>query len=341
MRKTCIVLLLVAVCAMGSVFAGGSTDGKSKPVIMVWYPNESGEDLKSSRDAIAQIIEGALGRKVEHRLTTDYNIAIEAISNKQAHIGFFGAQGYVEAHKKNPNVLPLVVNSGTSGTIKDAIYYSWLAVRSGEEAMYKAGNGYSVDNIQGKKFSWVSTSSTSGFKVPSSGIVSYFGKKPVWKDLKAENLLEGGAGKFFSDVLFGASHQGSAINLLMGKADVAAFCDTVLAPYMELASGTENSVGAVYSIRSDTAEPFLNMIGKKIVIIQSTPVLNGPFAVDTGRFTPEELSKLKAAFTSDATAKNEFIFIPKGASQKGSFSSGQRFLTVEDSFFNPIRDLSK
>lgn len=340
MKKTAFLALMFALCAVSTAFAGGSADNKSKPIIMVWYPNESGEDMKPAREALGKVVADALGRTVEHRLTTDYNIAIEAIANKQAHIGFFGAQGYVEANTKNPKVLPLVINSGASGTIKDAIYYSWLAVRPGDEGQYKAGNGYSLDNIVGKKFSWVSTSSTSGFKVPSSGIVNYFKAKPEWKDLKAADLLEGGSDKFFSEVLFGSSHQGSAVNLLTGKADLAAFCDTCVANYMELISGTENTPGAVYGVRKDTAEPFTEMVGQKYVVIKSTPVLNAPFIINTALFTSDELKTLKTAFTSETTTKNEFIFVPKGATQKGAFVAGQRFLVVEDSFFKPIRDLN-
>lgn len=43
-----------------------------------------------------------------------------------------------------------------------------------------------------KEFSFVSNSSTSGFKVPSAGIVSYFGKMDKWKNIKVADLLEGG-----------------------------------------------------------------------------------------------------------------------------------------------------
>ena len=39
---------------------------------MVWYPNESGNDLKAARDEIGKVIEEVTGKKVEHKLTTDY-----------------------------------------------------------------------------------------------------------------------------------------------------------------------------------------------------------------------------------------------------------------------------
>src|SRR5262249_12833922 len=127
-------------------------------------------ETKPARDAIAKIIQDATGKKVEHQTTTDYIIAIEALANGNADIGFMGPQGYIEANDKSKKVQPLVVLSGESGTLDDAIYHSWLAVRKGEDGAYKSGDGYSLDNIAGKKFSFVSNSSTSGFKVPSTNI---------------------------------------------------------------------------------------------------------------------------------------------------------------------------
>lgn len=339
MKKT--VAAIVMFFSIISLFAGGVADKKAKPIVMVWYPNESGEDLKGAREAVGALILEATGRTVDHKLTTDYTIAIEAIANNKADLGFFGAQGYVEANGKNPKVLPLVVNSGASGTLKDAVYYSWLNVKLGNEGMYKKGDAFSIDNIQGKKFSWVSTSSTSGFKVPSAGIVAYFGKKSEWTGLKADALLEGGKGRFFSEVLYGNSHQGSAVNLLTGKADVAAFCDACVVNYVEYVSGTENRPGAVYQVRKDAADPFTSLVGEKFVIIQSVPVLNAPFVLNTKLLSKEEIAKLGEVFTRESTAKNEMIFIPKGAAQKGLFRAGERFLAVDDSWFQPIRDLSK
>lgn len=59
----------------------------------------------------------------------------------------------------------------------------------------------------------MSTTSTSGFKVPSSGIVSEFGLD------SSDELLEGG--KFFSKCC-SATHVGSLVDLLSGDADAAA-----------------------------------------------------------------------------------------------------------------------
>lgn len=338
-----LILMVSLLAAAAGCSSQSATSQGGDTLTIAWYPNESGEDLKGARDEIAKVIEQATGKKVEHKTTTDYIIAIEAIASGNADLAFMGAQGYIEAHNKNNKVLPLVVPSGESGTLDDAVYYSWLAVKKGNEGQYKNGDRFSIDNIAGKRISFVSNSSTSGFKVPTSGILAYFNKKDQYKDLTAEDLMEGGEGKFFKEVLYGGSHQGSAVNLLTGKADVAAFCDTCVNNYVELVEGEPNKPGAVYRVKQDAAEPFNTVPGEEFVLISVTPVLNAPFVVNTETVSEEDVKKLIEAFTSDEVANNPKIFVPKDSDFAGLFSkkSGkERFVQVEDSWFNPIRELS-
>lgn len=338
-----LILMVSLLAAAAGCSSQSATSQGGDTLTIAWYPNESGEDLKGARDEIAKVIEQATGKKVEHKTTTDYIIAIEAIASGNADLAFMGAQGYIEAHNKNNKVLPLVVPSGESGTLDDAVYYSWLAVKKGNEGQYKNGDRFSIDNIAGKRISFVSNSSTSGFKVPTSGILAYFNKKDQYKDLTAEDLMEGGEGKFFKEVLYGGSHQGSAVNLLTGKADVAAFCDTCVNNYVELVEGEQNKPGAVYRVKQDAAEPFNTVPGEEFVLISVTPVLNAPFVVNTETVSEEDVKKLIEAFTSDEVANNPKIFVPKDSDFAGLFSkkSGkERFVQVEDSWFNPIRELS-
>lgn len=338
------VLSLIGALTIGvSMFVGCmGTDGKegSKGDIrIVWYPNESGGDLEEAREEIGKIVEKATGRKVTHKLTTDYLVAIEALSNDGAEIGFTGAQGYIEAKNKNDKIAPLVVPSGPSGTLDDAVYYSWLSVRSGEETDYKDGNDYSIKNIKGKKMSFVSNSSTSGFKVPSSSIVKEFKED----NLTAEDLMQGGKDKFFNEVLFGGSHQGAAVNLLTNKSDIGAFCDTVMTNYIDVVEGKVNGVGTKYKIKDNANEPFKNLKGKEFVAINSTPVLNSPFVINENLLSDEEIKNLKDAFAGEETTNNEKIFIKEGSDGKGFFTKTdkEKFLEVEDSWFNPVRELSK
>lgn len=346
MKKRLIAAALSALLAV-SLLAGcgqsGTKTEQSKNIVMVWLPNESGDSHKAAREEIGAIIEKSTGKKVEHKLTTDYAITVETMANNKAGIAWLGAQGYIEAHTKNPAVLPAVVSSGASGTLDDAVYYAWLAVMKGKEGEYASGSGYSMDNIRGKNFSFVTNSSTSGFKVPSASIVAHFSKTDAWKNLKATDLMEGGKDKFFKEVLFGGSHQGAALNLITGKADVAAFCDEVLNPYVRLVSGQANRPGAVYAIKEGAEEPFKNHVGKEYVLITSTPVLNSPFVINTKVISKEDQEKIIAALTSEEVAKNPKVFVPKGEKTTGMFSKtkNERFVKVDDAWFNPVRELSR
>ena len=316
-----------------------STGEYADTITLVWYPNESAEDYDVARREYARLIEEATGKKVEQKLTTDYAIAIESLANGTAQICFMGAQGYIEAKNANDAIEPLFVNSGASGTLDDAKYYSFLAVNKGDEGEYADGDSYSIDNIAGKRMSFVSNSSTSGFKVPTSSIISHFADQNLTED----DLIEGGEGKLFSQVLFGGSHQGSAFNLLSGKADVAAFCDTEIAPYAACTEGEANTTGSVYTINSDASAPFDTVTGKEFVVIQSTPVLNGPFAYNSDALDPADVKAIQDLFTSDEVTNNEVIFVPEDSENVGMFekSENERFVMVDDSWFDPIRDLGE
>lgn len=341
--------LLLLTFMMSVIFAGCSSSANSEKnngkdtLRIAWLPNESGADLVEAREEIGKAIEEKTGKKVEHQTTTDYIVAIEAIANGNADMAFLGAQGYIEAHNKNEKVLPLAVPTGPSGTLEDAVYNSWLAVQSKNADSYKNGEEFAIDSIQGKKFSFVSNSSTSGFKVPSTGIVDYFKQEGEYADLTSEDLLEGGKDKFFGEVLYGGSHQGSAVNLLTGKADVAAFCDTCVNNYVELADGKENETGAVYKVKENAAEPFNTVIGKEFTLISVTPVLNAPFVINTENVNEEEQKKLLEIMTSDEIANNEKIFVPEESEFSGLFkkTDAERLVEVEDDWFNPIRELTK
>lgn len=310
-------------------------------ITVVWYPNESASDYDGARTHFEELVAQATGKKVIDKVTTDYNIAIEALASGQAQICFMGAQGYVQAQASSADVKPLVVNTGASGTLADAIYFSWINVNKGEEQNYMKDGKYSIENIQGKKMSVVSNSSTSGFKIPTTNIINYFKTMDQWKDINTDALVEGDDDMFFSEVLFGGSHQGSAVNLLTEKADVAAFCDTELVMYANPVSGDNMTAGSIWEIKSDATAPFDTLVGKQFVILSSTPVINGPFAYNSSTISPEDVTAIQDLLTSDTVAGDTMIFVPKDSTNKSFFkkSGDERFVVPEDSFYDPIRAL--
>lgn len=327
--------------ASGSGAAAGSSDaqagGTNDPITIVWLPDNSSADLSAAREAIGAAVTAACGREAKLMTTTDYNVAIESIASGNAQMASLGAEGYVQANKKNKAVQAAFTNSDEEGGLDGACYYSRICVRTEDAAQYKEGSSYSIAALKGKSFSFVSATSTSGFKVPSAAIVGEFNLGG------SDELLEGG--KFFSEVLFGNSHAGSAVNLLAGDADAAAFDDADVDMYLELVSGEANTVGAVYKVSDSAEAPFDGLHGKQFTIIGITPVLNAPFCFNEDALDEETRTKILDYFCSDAVANNEKIFVnPEDENAKGIFEKDSEktcFVKVDDAWYDPIRKLSK
>lgn len=305
---------------------------------IAWLPNDSSDALASMRDEIAKAISKATGKKVESKLTTDYAIAIAALENGQAQIGWFGPNEYLTSHARDPKVIPLVVNTGPSGTLKDSLYYSRFVVLKKNAVKYQKDGVFGIDNIAGKRISFVSTNSTSGFNMPAAAILGQFTKEAKWSKLTKEDLTQGGSNKFFKQVMFGGSHQLSLVNVLTGRSDVSAVCDFLVTAYVDLLSGKDNTAGAVYAVKKDAGAPFAAVRGKEFVIIKSIPVLNPPVEVNSAYLSEKTMKQISDALTSDEVANNPKIFAPT-TSKSSEFTRPARFVKVTDSWYDPMRSV--
>jgi len=326
--------MLAVIMTIGAV---GCSTGP-KPIVVVWYPNESYTAYDDTRAEIGGLIEQATGRKVVHKTTTDYTIAIQSIASGSADIAMaMGAVGYIEAKNRNPNVDVLFVNADKNGKLDEAKYFSWICVNKADADRYMSGGAYSIDNIKGKSMSFVSNSSTSGFRVPTSLIISHF----TSDNLNEDKLITGGSDKFFREVLFGGSHQASAFNLISGKSEVAAFCDIELNTYVELKSGTENTVGAVYAVKQDATAPFNTVVGKEFVLIAVAPVFNGPNAYNPKNLSHDEIKAIRDLFTSSVVTNNRKIFYDRSVDPEAiglyNIASSKGYILVDDSWYDPYR----
>ncbi|MCL2653032.1 MAG: PhnD/SsuA/transferrin family substrate-binding protein [Propionibacteriaceae bacterium] len=319
-----------------SAAASNATSGDT--ITVVWYPNESASDFAPARDEIAKYITQATGKKVVNMTTTDYTIAIQAIASGKAQMAYMGAQGYVQANSQNSAVQAMFTYSGPSGTLSDALYYSRICVNTADAGQYVSNGTYSIENIAGKSISFVSQSSTSGWAIPTSAIVGFFKKDAQWANLKADDLAQGGSGKLFSNVLFGNSHQGSAVNLLTGKSQVAAFDDDDLTPYVKLTSGQASTPGAVYEVIQGASAPFDTLAGKQFTVISAYSVLNEPFVYNSQALSSDDAQKILAVMTSSQVTNDTLIFDPAG---KGLLpkTKNEQFVQVADSWYQSIRDL--
>ncbi|MBM6815958.1 phosphate/phosphite/phosphonate ABC transporter substrate-binding protein [Olsenella uli] len=322
--------------------AAGADAASLDKITMVWLPNESAAEFDAGREEFGRVLSEYAGVEVELMTTTDYNVAIEAIASGKAQMANLGAEGYIQAQEKNPNVHSLFTTADTEGTLDGAKYYSRIAVPADQLSEYEdssSATGYSIKNIKGKRMSFVTQTSTSGFKVPCNAIMAEFPDEVTSTD----ELAQPG---FFSQVLFGNSHPGSCVNLLQGDADVAAFDDIDVDMYLAVPEGERDAVnqpGAVYGVAEGAAQPFDRVQGKEFGIIQSTPVLNGPIVYNAD-VLPEDLKdKILAGMTSADVANNEQLFAPEDAEGTGAiWSKGDTagFIAVDDEWYDPIRELA-
>lgn len=332
-----VFLLLTGVlagCSSKSSASEKSGSNGSKKITMVFYPNESAKNFTALRKALQEELHKATGKKINIQTTTDYNVAIEAIASGKAQLAFMGADGYIQAHAQNSKVEPLLLQSGPDGTDKGASYRSYLMVPKDKADQYKKNGKYNIDKIKGEKASFVSTSSTSGFAVPTDEIQKHFKLK------NKDDLSEGG--KFFSKVLYGTTHPGSAINLLKGDVDVAAFDDGDLTPFLKVIEGSYDKVGSTFTVREDADKPFAEFKGKQLVNISVLPVQNGPFVVNTKALSKEDTDAIVKRFTSEKITENKDLFSDgkgKAATLWQKKSAKTKLLKVDDAWYKPTHEL--
>lgn len=332
-----VFLLLTGVlagCSSKSSASEKTGGNNSKEITMVFYPNESAKNFTASRKALQDELHKATGKKVNIQTTTDYNVAIEAIASGKAQLAFMGADGYIQAHAQNAKVEPLLLQSGPEGTTKGASYRSYLMVPKEKADEYKKDGKYNIDKIKGEKASFVSTSSTSGFAVPTDEIQKHFKLKDK------DELSEGG--KFFSKVLYGSTHPGSAINLLKGDVDVAAFDDIDLTAFLKVTEGSYDKPGSVFTVKDDADAPFAEFKGKQLVNISVLPVQNGPFVVNTKALSKTDVDAITKRFTSKDFTNNKNLF-SDGKSKTPTLwqkkSDKTVLLKVDDAWYKPTHEL--
>ncbi|MCD2257290.1 PhnD/SsuA/transferrin family substrate-binding protein [Lactobacillus sp. CC-MHH1034] len=343
MKKTSKLLLLalgvtlavgVSACSKQAQGADNSGSGDKDKITMVFYPNESAKDFDDSRAELQKKIEDATHKKVVMQKTTDYNVAIEAIASGKAQLAFMGADGYIQARSLNKKVNPLVVLSGPKGTLEGASYRSYLMVPKAKADAYKDGDQYSLKDVKGKKISFVSQSSTSGFAVPTDAIQREF-------KVKDKDTLSN-SGKFFSKVIYGNTHPGSAVNLLKGDADVAAFDDIDLYPYLKLTSGSYDKAGSEFTVKDDAKAPFQDLHGKTAVAIEVSPVQNGPLVVNDKALAKSDRDKIQKALTSKEFAEDKKLFTTPGSKTTSLFQktgADTHLLPISDSWYAPTHKL--
>lgn len=181
-------------------------------------------------------------------MTKDYKAAVDLLATEKVEIAYLAALTYVKAKQKNPNVEPIVMpidkNSGRP-------WYTAVIVADPAKGIQ------SLDGLKGKRFAFVSPSSTSGFLMP----MSQFNKQGI------------DPARDFALIKYPGSHDKVEADLASGKVDAIADDKPSF-----LRSQKAGKLGSQYK-----------------VIWESDPIPTGSIVVNTKKLPAELIASLKKA----------------------------------------------
>lgn len=217
-------------------------------------PSEGGADIVARFAPMADHLEQELGVPVETFSASEYIGVITAMQNKQVDVAYFGPKSYVEANRIAGAVAVAreLNDQGQEG------YYGIIIAR-------KDSGMTTLEDARGQTFGFVTPNSTSGFLVPSIGIIELTGERPE---------------AFFGEIRYTGSH-GSAIRaVLAGDLPVAA-TNTLDLIAMEQ-SGLDSSPlvelwrselipSSPIAVRGDLPQSFQDAIRDAVVSLSENP----------------------------------------------------------------------
>lgn len=234
--------LILTSLAMMILFTGcgGSTKGNT-PIILGFLPNESVPESKEFREGIAAELKEATGREVEIRRTDSYEALIDAMLAGEIHMTMSGGAQYIMA-KDDPmggENVEVLLTYAPDGNMSKAGYKGWIATKKGSK-LHKEIEAAGIEHdltpggeaekarmemLKGKRFGFVSYSSTSGFVVPRSILYGTFGAQGLGLVEDKDDFADPSKINFM-DITTAATgdHQGSANAVYNEVVDAGAFC---------------------------------------------------------------------------------------------------------------------
>ena len=188
--------------------------------LRVVFPSRTGStEVQRKANAIAKLLSNELKMPVE-AIVADDTAAVEALKSGRAEVAFLSSRPALKAEKLAGAKLYLAeVRNDYSG---GHTYRSVFVVRDDSELQKKGDSKENLEQLKGKKMSFTSPTSGSGFIFPVGELV----KQGLVPD---RDRLKG----FFSQVSYGGNYGGALQAVLRGQADVAAVSEYALkAPYI-------------------------------------------------------------------------------------------------------------
>jgi len=215
-----------------------SIETGSQPVTvltLVAIPWQNSAEQQSKLQELAAYLREKSGIAIQVEMTASYEEAVDLLTEEKVQLAYLGAFTYIKARDRNPQLEPLVVP--IEKTTGRPWYTSVIVVRADSGIQ-------TLEDLKGKRFSFVSASSTSGFLLPSV----------QFQELGIDPEQD------FSTVEYSGGHNKSAEILAAGKVDAIAT--------ESQAYSRESQFGVL------AAENYK-------VIWESDPIPNGPLVVSS------------------------------------------------------------
>ena len=220
------------------------------PIRLGLIPSEGGTDIVERFKPVITQLEKELGRPVEAFSATEYMGIITAMKNKQVDVVYFGPKSYVEANRI----------AGAVAVAKE-LNLDGLAGYYGIIVTHKDSGIASLTDAKGKGFGFTTPNSTSGFLVPSIGIIEETGMS---------------ADEYFGEVSYTGTH-GNAVRAVLARDLEVAATNTLDLRAMEQ-SGLDSSnlveiwrspmiPAGLIAVRDDLPESFHRQVADALVAL--------------------------------------------------------------------------
>ncbi|AIT60961.1 phosphate/phosphite/phosphonate ABC transporter substrate-binding protein [Corynebacterium doosanense] len=237
---------LVACDSDSSSSANPDAEFSGESITLAAVPSEESTTLESAYGNIADLLEKQLGVEVTFQNANDYAAVIEGQRAGQIDMASYGPFSYVIASDSGVKVEPIATLANAAD--EEPSYTSQLHVPAGSDIK-------GLEDLRGKNVCFVDAASTSGYLVPSYGLLG-LGIDPE-KDLTP--VMAGG-------------HDASLLSLDGGNCDAAFAQDTQLGVLEETGQIKPGSVEVVW---------------------QSDPIPSSPLTANTDTMSAELVEAVK------------------------------------------------
>lgn len=220
----------------------------SKPLRVAVTPWQSLEKQQDKLQPLAKYLETILKRPVDFQITKSYAESVDLIVKEEVDMAHLGPLVYIKARERNPNLEPLVIPIDRAS---GRPWYTSVIVANTTK------NIKTLEDLKGKRFAFVSPSSTSGFLIPMNG-------------LKAADI---NPTQDFYKIRYSGTHDKAAEDLADGVVDAIAD---------DKASFLDNQKSG-------------KLDANYKVIWESQPIPGSPIVINTKKFTPEVIKQLQFA----------------------------------------------